>query len=616
MRSKILVGVIVFGILGIVLTGCNKPPEELVGSALDKGTTTTATSTTSTSSTTSTTTTVIVSTTTTTLAKQILLPPDSVSAQATDTYVELTWKDSPNAHVTGYKIYRMSAGSSDFNLLSTQGKVNKYSDHSVESGQTYIYAVRSIGDGSDSDLSIAAVIIFTLVDKIAPAAPVSLSVSSGTTTVSLDWQKNSEADLSGYNIYRKTEDEALFNKINKKPIVSNYFSDTSLASNKTYQYKVTAVDTSSNESGPSVVVTIKTLASVDTSAPAAPANFTATGGEYQVSLKWDSNQESDLNHYNVYRKTKSSDGTTTSNTAILNIASNSYLDADVSNGTVYYYQITAVDLSGNESAKSAEISATPSSTIDDNAVINSQLTAYELGMKNMDITQVMSTISDNYLDWYETSYKYYKSGYQDNLTSTFGQNNITSYKLSATGVTINKKAATVAAKVEMSGAGKKTASYDYTGSNLTYSLDKTFSMAREGDTWKITRDKTDKEAAFMTLPTKAKAGYNIMYQAVILWFDNNNNFYNKLKSVFAQDPSGNPISFSSGYFGLVGYGSVEAGDYSANVVLTDKNDYVYNLTHNYKVSGISSSSISALGIDGKNQDLMMIGWMVNVLGAR
>ena len=91
----------------------------------------------------------------------------------------------------------------------------------------------------------------------------------------------------------------------------------------------------------------------DTEAPTAPANLAATAGDGKVDLSWDTNTENDLAGYNVYRD----GGNTPLNNAPLTDAS--YTDNDVTNGTAYAYTVTAVDNAGNESAASAEASATP-----------------------------------------------------------------------------------------------------------------------------------------------------------------------------------------------------------------------------------------------------------------
>ena len=92
-------------------------------------------------------------------------------------------------------------------------------------------------------------------------------------------------------------------------------------------------------------------------APTAPTNLAASGANTTVNLSWSapsSNGESSVTGYKVYRGTKSgletyltSVGTTTS-----------YSDTPVTNGTTYYYEVSAVNGVG-ESAKSAEASATP-----------------------------------------------------------------------------------------------------------------------------------------------------------------------------------------------------------------------------------------------------------------
>ena len=88
--------------------------------------------------------------------------------------------------------------------------------------------------------------------------------------------------------------------------------------------------------------------------PKAPSNLIATAGDSQVALSW--NTVTAATSYNVKRSTTAGGPYTTIAT---NVTGTSYLDTTVTNGTTYYYVITAVDSNGNESANSNEASATP-----------------------------------------------------------------------------------------------------------------------------------------------------------------------------------------------------------------------------------------------------------------
>ena len=84
-------------------------------------------------------------------------------------------------------------------------------------------------------------------DTTSPAAPTGLCAVAGDTQASVDWNGNTEPDLAGYNVYRSTTSGGLYTEIDNTT-VSDY-TDTGLANGTTYYYVVTALDTSSNESG-------------------------------------------------------------------------------------------------------------------------------------------------------------------------------------------------------------------------------------------------------------------------------------------------------------------------------------------------------------------------------
>ena len=104
---------------------------------------------------------------------------------------------------------------------------------------------------------------------------------------------------------------------------------------------------------------ILTLAGLsgDTTPPAPPSGPTATAGDAQVSLDWNDNGEGDLDGYNVYRSTTSGSGYSKLNGSL--VGSSAFVDTTAVNGTTYYYVVTAVDTTGNESGRSGELSATP-----------------------------------------------------------------------------------------------------------------------------------------------------------------------------------------------------------------------------------------------------------------
>jgi hypothetical protein len=66
--------------------------------------------------------------------------------------------------------------------------------------------------------------------------------------ITLSWVGSTSAGLQGYNIYRAEVAGGAFTKLNASPLATTAFSDTSVASGRTYYYVATAVDTSNNES--------------------------------------------------------------------------------------------------------------------------------------------------------------------------------------------------------------------------------------------------------------------------------------------------------------------------------------------------------------------------------
>ncbi len=91
-------------------------------------------------------------------------------------------------------------------------------------------------------------------DNVPPAAPVDLAAEGADQRIDLKWQRNTEEDLQGYNIYRSDSENGPFEKINNTVHTVHLYSDFFGENDKTYYYRVTAVDEDFLESDPSASV--------------------------------------------------------------------------------------------------------------------------------------------------------------------------------------------------------------------------------------------------------------------------------------------------------------------------------------------------------------------------
>ncbi|WP_128895707.1 Kelch repeat-containing protein [Longirhabdus pacifica] len=139
----------------------------------------------------------------------------------------------------------------------------------------------------------------------------------------------------------------------------------------------------------------------------APLNLTATGGDAKVMLNW--NEVTDADTYNVYRSLTSGGPYTSVAT---NVYGTSYVDSPLTNGTTYYYVVTAVNENG-ESAYSNEASATPQSDDNNRAILTIILNSGLVKEYDVSMSEV-----NTFMTWYESkSSLFYKFDKDYNLGS-------------------------------------------------------------------------------------------------------------------------------------------------------------------------------------------------------
>ena len=89
---------------------------------------------------------------------------------------------------------------------------------------------------------------------VAIEPPTGLVILSGDKSVVLHWDRNTEANLSGYNVYRSLSSGGPFVVKNTGLLTTLGFCDLNVSDGQTYFYHVTALTTTSQESLPSALV--------------------------------------------------------------------------------------------------------------------------------------------------------------------------------------------------------------------------------------------------------------------------------------------------------------------------------------------------------------------------
>lgn len=193
-------------------------------------------------------------------------PVADLRAQIEEKAIALSWSPPRRtlggrdaAPVAGYRIYRSLTGQPEsFHL---QGEANSpiFHDKSFSFNQTYFYIVRTLSSeaGGVAESEDSPVISVTPRDTFPPAPPQGLTAIYAAGAVELVWTASPEADLAGYNVYRREGDQP-FQKVNAEPLRTPVFRDASMVANRNYRYRVTAFDLADNESPPSEEAEVET----------------------------------------------------------------------------------------------------------------------------------------------------------------------------------------------------------------------------------------------------------------------------------------------------------------------------------------------------------------------
>lgn len=203
-------------------------------------------------------------------------------------------------------------------------------------------------------------------EPIEPEAPLITKVENKGRRVTMHWSfPEDDTDDSDFviqfylmRINQQTGEKQLLTEdvIIRNRAQSEYFiSFDSPVINQTEQYVITAVNFSGNHGPPSPVFQYELF---DNIPPAPVQNLDRRVSEEQwVYLTWDRNRETDLAGYNVYRSTDMAKYEEKMTEEPLRVNETFFSDTTVVGGMTYFYYVTAIDRTGNESEMSDMVMA-------------------------------------------------------------------------------------------------------------------------------------------------------------------------------------------------------------------------------------------------------------------
>ena len=199
-----------------------------------------------------------------------LLPPRNLYAELEGKSAILFWEEpltladgGPIEGLAGYNLYRRLYDE-DYSLNPVNDKpitTPACRDNGIDPDRNYFFKVRAVRKVKEYFVESygSKEVALNTTDSTPPDTPTGLDAILTNTGIVLKWDENTESDLKGYYLYRRTEGEAEFQRLTGELLALPSYFDQSVEDGQLYTYTVTAIDnaTQENQSAPSPEVSIE-----------------------------------------------------------------------------------------------------------------------------------------------------------------------------------------------------------------------------------------------------------------------------------------------------------------------------------------------------------------------
>jgi spore germination protein YaaH len=294
----------------------------------------------------------------------------NINVEPKDSEINLSWEAPINKDFKGYKVlFKKQGGEQRF--LSVFGKTEMLIPN-LENNEEYYITILPltwdalINDDVDEE-NLEPQVVATPNDYSFPNTIKDLKALNPTdTTINLEWTASGDdydQGLANYYDIRYSEnliDEDSFYsatqyKLYPEPLIPPSLQEIQLKSltpGTKYYFAIKAVD---EEKNPSLISNAVSTNTIDTIPPKIPSEPIILSSDAKIEISWTKNSEKDLAFYKLYYKQEKS----FYNAIEIKPEKNVYILENLENNYKYFVSISAVDLSGNESARTKEIEVMP-----------------------------------------------------------------------------------------------------------------------------------------------------------------------------------------------------------------------------------------------------------------
>ncbi len=294
----------------------------------------------------------------------------NIKVEPLDSEIKLSWESPINKNFKGYKIlFKKQGGEQRFLSVFRETEILI---PNLENNEEYYISILPLtwdallNDDIDED-NLEPQVVTTPTDLAFPNTIKDLKAFNPTdTTINLEWTASgddfdqglasyydirySESLINENNFYQATQYKA-YPELLIPPSLQEIQLKTLTPGTKYF----IAVKTLDEEKNPSLISNIISANTIDTIPPKIPSAPVLLAGDSKIEASWNKNSEKDLAYYKLYYKQEKS----FYKAIEIKPEKNIYILENLENNYHYFVSISAIDLSGNESARTKEVEVTP-----------------------------------------------------------------------------------------------------------------------------------------------------------------------------------------------------------------------------------------------------------------